>query len=392
MSAAQKANVGLDVIRGAAALLVVLGHSRAYLGETQGTNLISADWQKAVLVPTSFAEEAVAVFFVLSGYLVGGSILRELANRKFHWRPYMAKRLSRLWTVLLPGIVITALVDALTRSLFPTIWGRVSANSADASTALCNAVFLQIARCDTYGSNSSLWSLSYEFWFYIIFAGAAVTAWGLARRDWRSSTIGLVICAVSLLAFGLGLLLLIPSWLIGVALAVVHDNWKQLGEPSWLSSFPKRHCLVLASLVLGAGMLASNFASPPDWVKFILVGLASAPLILLSAVAPWGSESRMAKWMAWIGTTSFSIYVFHLPVVKFWSTMLAAEGGLGDVGNVLAVYVLAAVSAALCLPLWFVTERQTHIVRNWMFRAAGIQSRPSPVLQPAHLPNVQERN
>lgn len=74
------ASVLLDLLRGLAALLVLLGHWR---------NLLFIDYpqltaHKAMLaVPyilSSAGHQAVVIFFVLSGYLISGSVFRSLAK------------------------------------------------------------------------------------------------------------------------------------------------------------------------------------------------------------------------------------------------------------------------------------------------------------------------
>jgi peptidoglycan/LPS O-acetylase OafA/YrhL len=87
-------NRGLDVVRGAAAILVVLGHSRELLFTAQGLPVSGkGGFEKLLLAPTSLAQESVAVFFVLSGYLVGGQVVRQVRANRFSWPVYLANRL-----------------------------------------------------------------------------------------------------------------------------------------------------------------------------------------------------------------------------------------------------------------------------------------------------------
>jgi len=98
----------LDVVRGVAALLVVLGHSRDISARVSGLNHTGDSFfEMVLLVPSSFAVEAVAVFFVLSGYLVGGQVIRQNREGRFCWGEFLIKRLSRLWAGLIPGLFIT---------------------------------------------------------------------------------------------------------------------------------------------------------------------------------------------------------------------------------------------------------------------------------------------
>src|ERR1039458_8382680 len=52
-------------------------------------------------------------FFVLSGYLVGGSVLRSVRTGSWSWRAYLLGRLSRLYVVLLPALLLGGALDWL---------------------------------------------------------------------------------------------------------------------------------------------------------------------------------------------------------------------------------------------------------------------------------------
>lgn len=354
--------VGLDVLRGVAAILVVLGHSRSMLSEALGLSLTDAIWQKVVLLPTSFAQESVAVFFVLSGYLVGGQVMREVGAGRFSWRVYLAKRLSRLWTVLIPGLVLTGVVG-LFGGFAGATWGKIASHgSLDPFAAACNAAFLQEPRCSTYGSNDSLWSLAFEFWFYLIFAAGTVAVVSLSRGLLAKTALGAALVAACLLVFGPSLLSLMPSWLFGVILAEVHGLWKKGGVPRWASVRTGPVTFALAGLLV-AGMLASNFLNPTREMRFILVGLCAAPIVLYLALGSGLVRNRPAQMLARSGEVSFSVYVYHLPLVKLIVVCVVALGSPAPVISVVLVFAVAAVSYALCLPLWVATERNTHYVR-----------------------------
>ena len=67
---------------------------------------------------TGLGHQAVVVFFVLSGYLVGGSVLTAYQSGRWSWAAYALRRLTRLWVVLLPALIITLAVDGLGHTWF----------------------------------------------------------------------------------------------------------------------------------------------------------------------------------------------------------------------------------------------------------------------------------
>src|SRR5882757_10976055 len=176
-------SVHLNAIRGAAALIVLLGHTRSLFFSsftamsgptTQATNYIARGNRATV------GEEAVIVFFVLSGYLVGGSVIRSVKNGTWSWKSYLLKRITRLWVVLIPALILGISLDLLGMHLFgsPTsIYAAPSTTLVPHDLAerlswkvfLANAVFLQGILSPTAGTNNSLWSLAYEWWYYLQF-------------------------------------------------------------------------------------------------------------------------------------------------------------------------------------------------------------------------------
>src|SRR5579863_1104724 len=84
-----RASVYLDALRGTAALLVVLGHLRTAffvpLSQITGHKVF---WF-VIYAVTNLGHQAVIVFFVLSGYLVGGSVVRALSRRNWSWSRYL---------------------------------------------------------------------------------------------------------------------------------------------------------------------------------------------------------------------------------------------------------------------------------------------------------------
>jgi peptidoglycan/LPS O-acetylase OafA/YrhL len=128
----------------------------------------------------TIGNEAVMIFFVLSGYLVGGGVLRALSRNTWSWRDYLIKRLTRLYVVLIPALLLGVALDFAGLYLRPSptsIYAGPPGQTllhdvADRLTLPViagNAVFLQGARVRTAGTNVSLWSLTNEFWYYIAF-------------------------------------------------------------------------------------------------------------------------------------------------------------------------------------------------------------------------------
>lgn len=172
----------LDFVRGIAAIAVLLSHlRRLFLVDFSEIAQNSNRLVKLVYFASGFGHFAVMAFFVLSGFLVGGSVLRGRLDNEFNWGLYAINRLTRLWIVLIPALLLGAIWDHAGIRIFGTagIYGSLPGDSNRSLVAvpprlasgvmLGNALFLQGISTVTFGSNGPLWSLSYEFWYYVLF-------------------------------------------------------------------------------------------------------------------------------------------------------------------------------------------------------------------------------
>jgi len=201
----------LDGLRGLAALIVFLTHVR---GEffVQWTDLDAVSHgplNYALFVLTRLGREAVIVFFVLSGYLVGGQALNALRKCRFSASGYFTARLSRLYAVVVPALLLTSIADYLA--------GTWTVARDGAPVFGLNLLFLQQIFGDSYGSNGPLWSLAYEGWFYALF-GLALTVCARRQEDRAALPAALLlVAAVALLWARCPLILwMFPLWLAGV--------------------------------------------------------------------------------------------------------------------------------------------------------------------------------
>jgi peptidoglycan/LPS O-acetylase OafA/YrhL len=358
-------------MRGAAALLVVLSHARLYFYLESGVPSGGRSTvEKVLLVPTSFGRESVAVFFVLSGYFVGGQVLRQIRRGTFSPSEFAAKRFSRLWLVLVPGLACTAILDAVSRSLWTANGAYQGDGRSNVSTALCNAAFLMDGRCSPFGTNESLWSLGYEFWFYIVFAAVTAAAYAMRRRKPTAVAVGLLVTAVAVAAFGPVLLTLIPAWLIGVVVAEATarmDGWT-----------PRNPALAGGLALALVGLFASYALDTGLAVKYLMLGIAFAPLIGMLALRDLSAPAALAsleRLGVWLGGWSFTLYVFHLPVLMLLA-VAAVAGGVP--ANPATAYLLAAVVVVLTRPAFWLGEAHTIPVRKALLarisRRRGVRS------------------
>ncbi len=146
----------LDLIRFLAAFAVLLCHGRGYFLPEYGQLPLA---QKNILVFVFYAltrlgNEAVIVFFVLSGFLVGGKNIQRMLDKSFFWQNYAIDRFARIFPPLL-GCTIFYYISALIYNGNPSI-----------CDCILNLLSLQCWVVDPVVP--PFWSLSFEVWFYIV--------------------------------------------------------------------------------------------------------------------------------------------------------------------------------------------------------------------------------
>lgn len=363
----------LDLIRGLAALVVLYGHlqlvvkghgSSALAGQALNQTLSIA---KNPAVRLEMPHAAVLVFFVLSGYLVGGSVLRDLKRNRFTWEQYSLRRLVRLWTVLIPALLIGTVLDTVTRVFFSATNFFKTCYFTDQLHALPTALnflrylfFMQTVErfpAPRFGTNGALWSLSSEFWYYVLFPLLAIAL--LSSRVARPMRIVFAILAAFLLWFvGLRIGLAFPIWLLGACIYLVPAR------------IPARfQTAVNLSLVIQflAVVLVLRAIPAMPIVADGLVGVSFTCLLygLLHRVGPTRKSiySRLAHC---ISLPSYTLYACHVPIVvllaaliQAWFPNLFRHSSLASmlIGSIVLVYVAI---------MYFCFEHNTDRIRRFV--------------------------
>jgi peptidoglycan/LPS O-acetylase OafA/YrhL len=368
----------LDLVRGLAAVEVLLFHSYQLLFQEQ---LPGANYGSAIVYVYStlwaisaHGPGAVMVFFVLSGYLVGGPALVRAKIGKLNAVDYFSARASRLYVVLIPALVLSFVFYVSARHL--SGWQmfvdshqnldegyKLFAASYSPATALCNALFLQTISCSIFAGNMALWSLSNEFWYYLlIFAFLSVRKtplWAL-----------FVVAIFFLFAFAehsdsLG-------YHTGLRFFFYFVIWS-FGTVVYAISAPILVWSVFFLLGLAGTLIVSRAGLLAPWAaNDFIVGLVTAAAIVwvefakirLPSFLRFGKET--AKW-------SFSLYAIHYPILVFLNVMSDNPHGftMGSLGLDLA-FVVPCLAFAFIFYLLF--ERHTEAVRTWVKNVATRRS------------------
>jgi peptidoglycan/LPS O-acetylase OafA/YrhL len=344
--AVHPSTVFLDGLRGLAALYVVLGHARLLLweGYSSGYALHPASYSKLqkllvyAISSVAFGHEAVLFFFVLSGLVIHLRYSRHLKqspqSARFGWLDYCYRRVRRLYPPLLFAMAVTFCVDHAGMANHFSIYSGTSAypgitesihTNYGTPVFLGNLAFfmeghpLKGVYIPAWGTDGPLWSLKYEWWFYMIYP----LFWLLTRRSITLATTvmaGLAILAVWPQYWPVPLLsevmAMMGTWWIGALLADVLTG--RIRMPlRWLA---------LLTLFLPIGLIAKPHVG--SLLDSYLWAFGFAGLICA------GFELQNRGYSLWVlnrlrilGDMSYTLYIVHLPILVFLSGLIMARNG-----------------------------------------------------------------
>lgn len=374
----------LDLIRWLSALAVVAYHLRdlIFRGDAQLSG--ASPWLHGFYLATGLGHQAVMVFFVLSGYLVGGALVYRPIGSPRQAAEYLVARFARVYPVLLPALAVTLLVGAVlsrwlhAAPIFAGIpWGESLGYDYRARLGawpvLCNALNLQEAACEPLGNNGPLWSLSCEWFYYMSFPVALRVI--ASRPSFRSLAAAAGLAAIAATAFPVALQYY-PVWLLGIAARLAGDR-RPLG--AWgLAGF--------SAAFLGS-LAAARSGALPQLAGDLAVAASMAGLLTCHAVR----ALRLGPLHARLAGFSYSLYAIHFPVaaavVGAWQEIEGLRHRIAP--TPLAFLVFASALATCYLAAFFLaqaTERQTGAIRRRLMerlRRSMAPRRPAPEAIPS---------
>lgn len=329
----------LDLLRFLAALAVFFFHAGYFSGHR-------IDWL------SHWGSHAVLVFFVLSGLVIS----HVSAARRDGLAEFMIARLARLWSVMLPALLLTLLLDLAGQAIHLASYAPMQPYSSGKwfAALIANALFLNQLWSLSFwpGTNGPFWSMAYEFWYYILFAaGFFLTGYR------RLAVLGLLI-----LAAGPKIIVAWPIWLCGVALhhalrwAAAGPRW--LGGALWLGSFaiaalgmalavPARLVrLFPASYAWSEASAWSVDFWPLSYAIGLLVALNVFGFAMLSSGLP--VKAAVLAPLRRLADTSFGLYLLHYPLMYFTRALLQFFG-CGEGGVYVAVLYSAPLIVAIAI-------------------------------------------
>jgi len=361
----------LNHMRWIAAVIVATHHFRSYIfidyRAYESTNIFI----KVFYFITAIGPQAVVAFFVISGFLVGGKLLEfrtvELTEQR-SWN-FLIDRFSRISIVLWPAIVLAAVIQAfvlLFLADMPIVnvenwsasWSTPPARDASILIWISQFLLLNEFVTKTAIINSPLWSLAYEWYYYM--AGLAVTLLALrvvksTRMIWLVAYAS-VLTAIALLG-NLTIIISGTSWVVGLIARHVY-NRKYLTCTSG--------AFIAAATYPFALVCQSTFHLPD-----LVTAVPLAALLANTCVSRVRTAERFGHAMA---NFSYSLYAVHVPIGILLIVLFQYYGGLQQrvaLTPLNFLFFLAHLGTVLIAARVFAyfTEDQTENLRQFLRRA-----------------------
>jgi peptidoglycan/LPS O-acetylase OafA/YrhL len=363
----------LDAVRAAGAIMVLLGHAAHYF------------WPQSWMANGVMQGLGVYVFFLISGFLITLSVLQKLHSPTYGFGDYFADRFFRIYAALLPALVLVALMDFFIVGEPGYQWRR----DYNLQTWIGNLLMFQdypvfqilrrVGMPDApwmiapFGSGRPLWTISIEWWIYMLFGGIMFFC---VRR--RGRIAGLTILALVLVSiepayhfvggFGQCLSML---WLAGSGAAflfhylpAVHAHVPALGHERLLKT--GLGIAGIALLAMAVRWFANRFQVYELqfglYLGFFLFGIFFAlGAERVSVTAP------LTRAAAALAAYSYSLYLTHHTVLEF-----VAVKRPDLVGGPAAFWGMVVACNLFAIAFWWAFERHHRILsraaRGWMAR------------------------
>lgn len=294
----------------------------------------------------------VDVFFVISGFLITGLLIREVeATGRVSLRQFYARRAKRLLPATGLVLAVTAALTWLTTSVVQ--WRDFGLDIVSAALYVVNWRLADRSvdyLAEDIGPSpvQHFWSLAVEEQFYIVWPLLLVLLALLMKR--RQSlrprmvmTVGILLVLVPSFVWSVHVTATSPStaffvtptrlWELGIGALVA------IGATAWVS-IPRFAASVLGWLGL-ATVLASGFLLTADvaWPGYAAMApvLGTAALIVAGFASGNAGPAGLLSWgpAVWVGGLSYSLYLWH------WPVLVAATAHWGDLGAKKGLLVVA---------------------------------------------------
>ncbi|MGF7081428.1 peptidoglycan/LPS O-acetylase OafA/YrhL [Mucilaginibacter sp. UYCu711] len=292
----------------------------------------------------NFAHAAVIIFFVLSGYVI--AYTTTIKNRG--GVQYMIARFSRLYSIVLPALVITAICQYIVYLNSPELYALYTRGASwpryFAAALFLNEIWFLSAAPPM---DMPLWSLGYEFCFYMIFG-----LWFYRKPGLKYILLPLLACFI----VGPKILSMMSIWLVGYCAYKlrVPDTKRIILNILVMLAF-----VVAGNLVLYLPALPFQLGTPPlfyasRFISDLFIGLFIGIALWLLPEGKAGiKQPQSIILLRIIADLTFPLYVLHTPLFILFDAIFNYK-----VHAIVQLWLPFVFTLSLSFLIGFVLEKQ----------------------------------
>lgn len=266
----------------------------------------------------------VDIFFVISGFLISGILLEQLASGRFSLGTFYAHRIRRIF----PALILVLLSTFGLGWIFamPDDMQRLGMHLATGAGFVQNFALLQESGYFDVASETKpllhLWSLAIEEQFYLFYPPLLWLLW-----HWRQHLLA-QLSALAAISFAASIwwiqqdpseafFLPFPRFweLLAGSILAIH-RFKATGKPGLSPTVQNVMSIVAAAAILVSLALLDSQSAFPGWSATLPV--LSAVGLILAGPQAWINRIVLSNKVAiWIGLISYPLYLWHWPLLAF---------------------------------------------------------------------------
>jgi peptidoglycan/LPS O-acetylase OafA/YrhL len=325
----------LHYLRVSSALIVCLGHSKEFLFVHLDTDAHA--FERVIRLFLSLGPSAVLVFFFLSGFLVGGKVISDLLKKELNLASYIFQRLSRLWIVLIPALILTFALNEATcgnyeNNLYCTADPSLASHpqlpplaTQKISDFFLNLFFLQPFIGPPWGGNGPLWSLGYEFWYYMVFFCLMMLLQSILLREFTYKLIPILIClffAYKILNYDWIVLGIV--WTSGSFTAYLLKIARIRDYSFKFKNYVPMKFSFLSAFLIMPSLVCLKFY-PRIYSFPILISILMFCILSVRSDTTSSMNKKLQNLIVRGSEFSFSLYLIHFPLLAFISSKITPQ-------------------------------------------------------------------
>jgi peptidoglycan/LPS O-acetylase OafA/YrhL len=348
----------LDALRAGAAMMVLFGHTAHFF---LPGSFLAAGWLQGL---------GVYLFFLISGFLISLSVFEKRHDPHYGFRAYFIDRSCRIYSAFLPALVLVVVLDGFIHTSPLYEWGRDFTPQDWFGNLLMLQDFpiFQILRrlgmhdsawfIGPFGSARPFWTISIEWWIYMLFGGVVLIWLRRTRPIGRMGVLLLIFVAIEPAYHFVGGYdqCLTILWVVGMGVSLFWLHVPNLAGSCAQLTVPRLRRIALIVSAAAAFAIAGRLVSSHSEMLELQFGLSLGTFIFavlfVLGLAPVPVPPSLARLAAFLAGYSYSLYLTHYTLLEFVAIRLVPHRD-----GPLVFWLIIAAANLFAMVFWSLFER-----------------------------------